>query len=152
MQWVGSYQSRGKYWRIIIMCLTAWAQTRHVDRSRWVWWRTWVVIIICWTIQTRRIDRSIRVWWRTWVLCRRRSPQSCTASNPANRQKAPGLPGGCGAKPHVFFSPFSFFVIFEKNDPILSKIHLRNHNKKETKLCSIAIEHIEIISEWSIQI
>ena len=33
----------------VIICLTE--QTRHVDRSRWVWWRTWVVIIICLTKQ-----------------------------------------------------------------------------------------------------
>ena len=35
---------------------------------------------------------------------------------------------------------------------ILSKIHLKNHNKKDKKLCSIVIEHIEMISEWSIKI
>ena len=66
----GSYQSRGKYWRIIIICLTE--QTCHVVRSRWVWWRTWVLIITCWTWtkQTRHVNRSIWVWWRTWVLCR----------------------------------------------------------------------------------
>ena len=45
-------------------------QTRHVVRSRWVWWRTWVLIIICLTKQTRHVKRSIWVWWRTWVLCR----------------------------------------------------------------------------------
>jgi len=45
---------------------------RHasVDRSKWVWWRTWVLIIICLTKQTRTVNRSIWVWWRTWVLCR----------------------------------------------------------------------------------
>ena len=45
-------------------------QTRHVVRSRWVWWRTWVLIIIFLTKQTRHVNRSIWVWWRTWVLCR----------------------------------------------------------------------------------
>jgi len=41
----------------------------------------------------------------------RRSPRSCPASNPANRQKAPGLPGGCGAKPHDFFSKSDFSCV-----------------------------------------
>ena len=63
-----------------------------------------------------------------------------------NRQKAPGIPGGSGAKEQK--NNFDFF--FEKNDPISSKIHLRNHNKKDKKLCSIVIEHIEMISEWCI--
>ena len=51
-----------------LSCLTE--QTHHVDRSKWVWWRTWVLIIICFTKQTRHVNRSIWVWWRTWVLCR----------------------------------------------------------------------------------
>jgi len=29
-----------------------------------------VLIIICLTKQTRHVNRSIWVWWRTWVLCR----------------------------------------------------------------------------------
>ena len=61
-----------------------------------------------------------------------------------NRQKAPGIPGGSGAKEQK--NNFDFF--FEKNDPISSKIHLRNHNKKDKKLCSIGIEHIEMISAF----
>ena len=58
-----------------------------------------------------------------------RSPRSCPASNPANRQKAPGLPGGCGAKPHDFLFLLIFNYFFGKNDPILSKIHLRSQQK-----------------------
>ena len=70
----------------------------------------------------------------------RRSPRSWASSNPANMQEAPGLPRG---SKEIFF--------LKKNDPISSKIHLRNHNKKDKKLCSIVIEHIEMISEWCIQ-
>jgi len=61
--------------------------------------------------------------------------------------------GVWGKVPRFFFSEsLSFIILFEKNDPILSKIHLRNHNKKDKKLCSIVIEHTEMISEWSTQI
>jgi len=54
--------------------------------------------------------------------------------------------GGEGRVTMIFFD-----FLFEKNDPISSKIHLRNHNKKDKKLCSIVIEHIEIVSEWCTQ-
>ena len=30
-------------------------QMHHVVRSKWVWWRTWVVIVICLTKQTRHV-------------------------------------------------------------------------------------------------
>jgi len=59
--------------------------------------------------------------------------------------------GVWGEAPRFFF-PLSFIIFFEKNDLILNKIHLRNHNKKDKKLCLIVIEHKEMISEWSIQI
>jgi len=37
---------------LIIMCLTK--QTRHVNRSIWVWWRTWVVCRpYMWVLGTR---------------------------------------------------------------------------------------------------
>jgi len=58
--------------------------------------------------------------------------------------------GVWGEAPQFFL--FIFCYLFEKNDPILINIHLRNHNKKDKKLCSTVIEHIEMISEWSIQI
>jgi len=45
VQWVGIVQSPGKYWRIIIICLTK--QTRHINRRIWVWWRTWMVDPAC---------------------------------------------------------------------------------------------------------
>jgi len=52
--------------------------------------------------------------------------------------------GGVGRRTMICF----FDCFFEKNDPISSKIHLRNHNKKDKKLCSIGIEHIEMISAF----
>jgi len=66
MQWVGIVPESGKvltYYHHII-CLIE--HTRNVNRSRWVCWRTWVVIIICLTKQTRHVNLSI--WTPTAIL------------------------------------------------------------------------------------
>jgi len=46
-----------------------------------------------------------------------------------------------GETPRFVFPLLFFDLFFEKNDPILSKMHLRNHNKKEKKQCLIMIQH-----------
>jgi len=45
MQWVGVVPESGEVLMLFNRCLTE--QTRYVVRSRWVWWRTWALIIIC---------------------------------------------------------------------------------------------------------
>jgi len=46
-------------------------------------------------------------------------------------KKRQAYQGGVGRSPTIFLVPFYFLLFFWKNDPILSKIHLRNHNKKK---------------------
>jgi len=60
--------------------------------------------------------------------------------------------GGVGRSPTNFFFPLFIIIFFGKNDSILSKRPSINHDKKEKKLCTTVIEHIEMISEWSIEI
>ena len=47
MQWVGTVPELGEVLTHYHHMFTK--QTRYVDRSRWVWWRTWVMMIICLT-------------------------------------------------------------------------------------------------------
>jgi len=71
---------------------------------------------------------------------------------PATLQKGKRLQAYQGRSPTILFPLIFYYYFFETNYSIFSETHLRNHNEKVKKLCSIVTEDTEMISEWSIQI